>query len=288
MKAAVILNSKAGSITGSGKDFKKEITNHFAEHGIKTDFLEPDEKESLISSGYDIIAVSGGDGTISSIAGLLTGTSIPMGVIPSGTLNHFAKDNNIPLVPLDAVNVILDFKVKKIDTGEVNGKIFINNSSIGLYPKMVKHRERIGGSKWISMGLAFFNIFKRMPLLQLEMKREGKIVKCKTPFVFIGNNEYQFHLFYLGKRKSLTDGKLSVYYPKKTGRFYMFWYAILALFNMLKEENSFEVLLTEEIIIFSNKKELEVALDGEVLHMAPPLIYKIKPLGLNLIVPKEQ
>lgn len=290
MKAAVILNTKAGSVPGTGKDFKKEITDYFGTHGIKADFLDGDlnNVNELLATGYDFIAVSGGDGTISSIATLISGTSLPLGVIPSGTLNHFAKDNNIPLDPMEAVKVIADYKIKRVDTAEVNGRVFINNSSIGLYPKMVKHRERLGGNKWVAMGMAFIRIFTRMPHLDLNIKQDNKYISCRTPFVFIGNNEYKMDLFNLGSRDNLTKGMLSVFYPKETGHFAMLKFAFLALLNKLEEHKNFEVILTDEITIHSNKEVLEVSFDGEVHHMRPPLKYKIRPLDLKLIVPADK
>lgn len=290
MRAAVILNTKAGSVPGSGKDFKKEITEYFGTHGIKADFIDRDlnDVNELLDSGYDFIAASGGDGTISNIAGLLSGTSLPLGIIPSGTLNHFAKDNSIPLEPMEAVKVIAEYKIKRIDTAEVNGRVFINNSSIGLYPKMVKQRERLGGNKWISMFKAFIRIFGSMPHLDLSIKQEAKHIHCRTPFVFIGNNEYKMDLFNLGTRDDLTKGMLSVFYPKETGHFAMLRFALLALLNKLEQHKNFEVILTDEITIHSNKEVLEVALDGEVHHMRPPLKYKIRHLDLKLIVPDDK
>jgi len=290
MRAAIIFNARAGSIPGTGKDFKREIIGLFGEHGIKTDFLDAEHIDAveLLSSGYDLAVVCGGDGTISNIAGILAGSSLPLGVIPSGTFNHFAKDNSIPLDIREAVKTIVSFKISSIDTGEVNGKLFINNSSIGLYPKMVKQREILGGNKWISMGKALLTILGRMPVLDIKIKEGNNQKSYRTPFVFVGNNEYKMDIFNLGSRASLSDGKLSIYFPKRGGKFAMAGFALLALINRLKQQKNFNVISTDEFTITSRKEFLDVAIDGEAYRMKTPLVYKINPLNLKIILPPDK
>src|SRR5262249_39207144 len=88
------------------------------------------------------IVAGGGDGTINTVASIVVGTGIPLGLLPLGTLNHFAKDLGIPLTIDEAVGVVLGGRTIEVDVGEVNGKIFLNNSSLGLYPRIVRLRER--------------------------------------------------------------------------------------------------------------------------------------------------
>ena len=91
----------------------------------------------------DVIVAGGGDGTIHTIAAVLAGTGVPLGILPLGTLNHFAKDLGIPMELHDAVDVVAAARGVNVDVGEVNGIVFINNSSIGVYPYMVLDRERL-------------------------------------------------------------------------------------------------------------------------------------------------
>src|SRR4030095_8006816 len=85
---------------------------------------------------------AGVDATVSAVAGVVRGTGTALGILPFGTLNHFAKDLHIPLDPADAARVIAACKRMSVDVGEVNGRCFINNASLGLYPGMVKERDR--------------------------------------------------------------------------------------------------------------------------------------------------
>ena len=94
----------------------------------------------------------GGDGTVDTVAAALVGTEVALGVLPLGTLNHFAKDLGLPLELGGAVQTIGAGYTVRIDVGDVNGQMFLNNSSLGLYPRIVRHRqkqtERLGRSKW--------------------------------------------------------------------------------------------------------------------------------------------
>jgi diacylglycerol kinase family enzyme len=131
----------------------------------------------FVSSGMDCIVAAGGDGTMSSIAAVLAGTRIPMGVLPIGTLNHFARDLGILFDVEQAVRIITKGEPQGVDVGEVNGRIFINNSSIGLYPAAVRLREkyldRLGGNKWIAMALALLTVFRRFPLFTVKLEAKG-------------------------------------------------------------------------------------------------------------------
>lgn len=296
MKISVIINNSAGygKILSGNHDLEGLVKKYYpGSDVIKTggDKISAEVKKA-IEKGSEIIAVSGGDGSISAAAGVLINSDVPLAVIPSGTLNHFAKDTGIPLDPEEAVKNISEGKIKKVDMGEVNGKFFINNSSVGLYPKIIKHRDREikkeGSGKWMAMGRAIINVFKRMPVIDVRIKSDFTKIFCTTPFVFIGNNEYYTDMFNAGVRENLTGGKLSLFYPTWTGRFTLLRFAFLALINKLKDQKDFHTLDTEEIKIETKQKELEVAVDGEVFHLETPLDYKIHPRALKIIVPEEK
>ena len=92
------------------------------------------------------MVVGGGDGTLSAAASILAGTDTALGVLALGTLNHFARDLRIPLDLDGAIGVIAAGHHQTVDVGEVNGQVFINNSSIGIYPFFVA--ERSGRAEW--------------------------------------------------------------------------------------------------------------------------------------------
>lgn len=289
MKAAIIINEEAGQ-----GNRLQEISDYLDRGNFKYDIFKisgknlPDILEKVSNKNYETLIAAGGDGTVSSVAEKAVNLHKTMGIIPAGTLNHFAKDAGIPLNTDEALRTILGGSTILIDTASVNDHIFLNNSSIGLYPKVVKRREqqmKLGGRKWPAMIKATMAVLKSIPKINVTIEADDSTVKCKTPFVFIGNNDYKFDFFNLGRREGLEDGLLSIYYPKYEGRISYLRLILKTLMGKLDQEANFRIIHNEEIIIYSNKKKLEVSIDGEVFKLKTPLHYKIKPKSLRIIVP---
>ena len=297
MKILTIINKNSGVNNISGNEFTPgNIENTFNSLNIENEIIQTNGEDiskvikSKLNSSIDAIAAAGGDGTVSAVANCLISShsDLPLAVLPAGTLNHFAKDLKLPLDLKASAEVISKGKITKIDAGEVNGKIFINNSSIGFYPKVVKKRlqnQKLGGSKWTAMGNAILNAFNKFPLLEVIVESEEEKINCKTPFVFIGNNEYYFDILNLGTRDKLDQGYLSLYYPNSSDKYSMFRFAFLALINKLHQPKDFSIVFTKEASLNINKSRIEAALDGELFTFTPPLKYKIIPKCLNVIVP---
>jgi diacylglycerol kinase family enzyme len=297
MKAAVILNKDAGK-KDSGQAYSSgKIKDSFQRLNITVEVFQisgdeiPEKVKECVEATFDVIIAAGGDGTISSIASELEGTKTALGILPFGTLNHFAKDNNIPLDFDEAIKVISENKIRSIDIVEVNGKKFINNSSIGIYPKVVKHRdsikEQLGGRKWIAMLIAFINEIKKFSSIEVDVISKENKFNVRTPFVFIGNNNYQMNIFNLGTRERLDEGILTVYFPNTTGFFSFLRFLFLAAINKLKQAEDFTFIKAKEVTIITRRrnKKLDVSVDGEVIHLSPPLNYKIKAGQLKLLSP---
>jgi len=234
---------------------------------------------------------AGGDGTISTVAAALSGTDKVLGVLPIGTLNHFAKDLNIPLDLENAVQTIVEGESAAVDVGEVNGRIFINNSSLGLYPQIVSRREaqqqRLSRGKWPAFFWATIQALRRFPFLDLRIEFEGRQIFRRTAFLFVGNNEYQIAGFSLGSRGCVDAGKLGLYLTHRTGRFGLFRLALHALFGRVDQAKDFDVFCVTEARIETRKRRLLVAFDGEIEWMQTPLAYRIRPGALRVCVPRK-
>lgn len=296
MKAAVIMNLTSGE--SSSDSHTKLLKDFFIKKGIEPVIYVSEGEDAFtnakeaIQNGTDVIVAVGGDGTISAVVRAVAGSGKPLAVIPMGTFNHFAKDLNIPLDMEEAVKLIKEGEPGSIDIGEVNGITFINNSSVGIYPKAVKIRdewlERIGGKKWFAMLISFISVFKRFPLFSIKLKIENKEIINRTPFVFVGNNEYKIDLFNLGIRETLCSNKLSIYTAHCSGRWGLIKIVFKALFNKLHQDEDFTLLLVNEMKLESKRKVVDVSIDGEVIKMKTPLYYKIRPGQLTVILPKNQ
>lgn len=246
--------------------------------------------ERMLSEGHSPIVAGGGDGTISAVASVLVDTERPLGILPLGTLNHFAKDLKIPLDIEGAVNVILEGSIAGVDVGEVNGHVFINNSSLGLYPSIVHRRQqqqlRLGRGKWPAFIWAALGVLRRYPFISVRLTADNTELRRRTPFVFIGNNEYEMEGVRIGARACLNAGKLSLHVARRTGRWGLVRFAIRALLGTLRNEKDLDTLCSEDIWIETRHKLLRVATDGEVSLMEAPLHYRIRPAALRVLVPE--
>jgi diacylglycerol kinase family enzyme len=210
-------------------------------------------------------------------------------VLPLGTLNHFAKDLGIPLDLDEAVRNLATGRARQVDVGEVNDRIFLNNSSLGLYPDIVHDREkqqrRLGRGKWPAALWATLSALRRYPILSVKLLVDGDRLARHTPFVFIGNNEYRMEGLSIGERACLDAGTLSLYVAQHPGRLGLLRFALRALCGRLAQERDFDVLLANEMEIATPHRHLRVATDGEVNVMKTPLRYRVRPGALTVIVP---
>ena len=293
MRAEVILNTASG--TNATENLPVEIEQLFKAEGVyaKIHLAQlGDDINSLAQQAANrdaqIIVAGGGDGTLNSVASAVVGTDKVFGVLPLGTLNHFAKDLQIPLELDDAVKTIAHGRTVEVDVGEFNGRIFLNNSSLGLYPSIVREREkqqRLGYRKWPAFVSAAWAVLMRYPFLDIRLEADGKAVATRTPFLFVGNNRYEMETLNIGRRSELDAGALSLYLTHRTGRLGLIRLAWRALFGGLNQEKDFMALTTEELSIETKKKRLRVALDGEVTVVEPPLRYRIRKKALKVRVP---
>lgn len=304
VRIEVIINAGSGAVNGNlapgnssdEGSVEQRLAELFAARNI-------DARISLAHSGQEVVELAkraalsdsavivagGGDGTINSVATEVIDTDKALAILPFGTLNHLAKDLGIPLELEAAVNTIHEGNVVQIDAGEVNDHIFLNNSSLGLYPSIVRERQkqqRLGWGKWPAFIWAALGVLRRYPFVGVRLSVDGKELVTRTPFVFIGNNEYEMESLHIGSRTCLDAGKLSLYVTNRIGRLGLFRLALRALFGGLRQEKDFLALCSEEIWIETKHSRLRVALDGEITIMHPPLHYRARPRALRVIVPK--
>lgn len=243
---------------------------------------------AAMQQGARTIVAGGGDGTVNAVASVVLGSDVALGVLPLGTLNHFARDLRIPFALGAAVDVIVRGHTRRVDVGEVNCRIFLNNSSLGLYPNIVRTREkqqRLGRGKWPAALWATVAALRRYPFLQLRLRIGAREVARRTPFVFVGNNEYAMHGLRIGERQALDRGKLSLYVAQEPGRLALLRFALRAIFGRLAQARDFDVVLVENMVIETRHRHLRVATDGEVSLMRTPLSYRVLPRALTVIAP---
>jgi diacylglycerol kinase family enzyme len=282
-RVAVLLNPSAGSARDGIED---QVVRLFAAAGCDARVMQLNSSahavecvRTALAEGADTIAAGGGDGTISSVAAALIGSSTPLGVLPLGTLNHFAKDLGIPAALEAAVSTIATGADARVDAGEVNGVTFLNNSSIGIYPDIVVERESLRGRgyrKWTALALASARIIGRYSGVVVRLTAGGVSQVIRTPFLMVGNNQYEIEGTRMGARSRLDRGELSAYLaPRLRGRD-LPRLAALALLGRVKDNPVLESFVTDSLTVEAvGRRRLRVARDGEVAVMTTPLRYRI-------------
>jgi diacylglycerol kinase family enzyme len=294
----IILNIAAGTAAEAAEQIRGRLRDAFAAVGAQPTIVSPSERENIatiarraVRDGDEPIVAAGGDGTISAVAAEVAGTAKALGVLPLGTLNHFAKDLRIPLELNAAVETIARGRVVAVDVAEVNGKVFVNNSSLGIYPRIVSRREaqqeRLARGKWAAFVWATLNAFRRFPFIDLRITIGDEQLARRSAFVFVGNNRYEIAGFRLGSRATLNEGRLGLYLTHRTGRFGLLRLALRALFGRLNQAADFEAFSVAEARIESRRQRLLVATDGEVETMQTPLHYRSRPGALRVLVPAD-
>lgn len=281
MNVVLVCNEKSGG--GFSPD---ELTDMFRRHGIvvqQTVLLGDGFEKKLapfIKRGATIAAV-GGDGTISAVANLVAGTKAVLAPLPGGTLNHFVKDLGVPQDLDDALAALAAAKPRAIDVAKVNGRVFINNSSIGFYPSSLRERDRLEDKlgKWPAAIMASIHTMTR--LKGYEVRLEGETLS--TPFVFVGNNKYEIREPGLPERKRLDAGVLTVFVARRASRWSLAKIALLSLVGRAHLLEEFDVRMVKTVRIASRRKSIGVSRDGELSRMRLPLRYEVVPGALRVL-----
>ncbi|MBH2007158.1 hypothetical protein I8H83_00970 [Candidatus Saccharibacteria bacterium] len=226
-----------------------------------------------------LIAAIGGDGTLNSVAQELYDTDAVFIPLPGGTLNHFTKDAGIAQTLDEALAALATASARKVDIALVNDKLFLNNSSIGIYPTSLRVREsvetRLG--KWPSAVVGVIQALVKFKLYTVTMEGET----FRTPFIFIGNNDY--HLDNGGQRDSLTSGKLCAYAVRSPRRSTLATLLLYAIFGKLREADEFVIHDDTKLSIATKQSQVSVSADGEVLLLDAPLRYRCVAGSLTIL-----
>jgi diacylglycerol kinase family enzyme len=265
-------------------EYGVEAQIHIAQRGSQLATLA----ERALAGNSQTIAAGGGDGSVSSVASVLAGTDRTLGVLPLGTLNHFAKDLKIPLELEDAIRTIFDGRVTQVDVGEVNGRIFLNNSSLGIYPRLVRLREKQeqgGRAKFLAMARSLVAIMRHYSRVRVRVAPDEKGGKeYDTPLLFVGNNRYEITGLNVGSRTALDGGTLWVCTAPSAGPRELMAIGMRALLNRLRG-GDIDMFAAKDLLVSTRHKHLEVSADGEVFRLDAPLRYRSRPKALRVVVP---
>jgi YegS/Rv2252/BmrU family lipid kinase len=289
---SVIINERSG--LSAKPDAGPQIQSLFADRGARVRLERVRDPGDVASRARqaaargDLLVVVGGDGTVNAVAAAAVDTGATLGVLPTGTLNHFAKDLGVPIDLEGAVATIVTGTVRQVDVGEVNGRIFVNNSSVGLYPRMVWEREseqRRGRHKWTAFTIAMMRTWRNYRTVAAHIDVDGERAIVRTPFIFVGNNDYIVQGLRIGGRAALDGGRLSIFVAPECGRFEILALPLRALVHRLGEITPLARFTAQALSVEVGRHHVSVAFDGEIAVMKTPLEFKIRPQALRVLVP---
>ena len=241
-----------------------------------------------LKAGVELFIAAGGDGTIHSVAQAIVGTHARMAIIPAGTINHLAKDLDIPLDWKPALDLAVSGDVKQIDVGEVNGVYFTNILLLGVYPDMVRERERL--RHWYGKSRAYlraiYKAIRRFHFVTIMVETPQKSQVIRTPVFAVAVNRYEFDSpGIVAPKASFEEGQLAVYWLPEGGRAAVTKTILKFVGGRLQLGRDLKNLYTTEVTVQSRHPRLRLGMNGELVTMETPLQIRIVPRGLGIVVP---
>jgi undecaprenyl-diphosphatase len=226
--------------------------------------------EAARSGRAKALGVAGGDGSVAAAAAVALEHGLPLAVVPAGTLNHFARDVGLE-TPQDAVDAVLAGDAVQVDVADVNGTPFLNTSSIGSYPEMVRRRDRLSGrlGKWLALTVAAAQVLRTGSPLSLVVN--GRPIRVWI--LFVGNCRYTPRGLSPAWRPRLEDGLLDVQYLRADLRFGRTRAVLATLLGVSEHSRSYGHLEAEEVRVVSHSGEQQVAYDGEMGEKAGEFVF---------------
>ncbi len=297
MRIALVINTASGGV-GAGAT-PEAIRARLAAAGIEA-LGEADRGASLpariaaavTEPGIDAVVVAGGDGTVACAAAALVGHATPLGILPLGTMNLLAKDLGLPL-DLDGAIANLAAGVRRpIDVGDVNGRIFVINSVLGMPARVARHREahreRRAFRTLLRWTIGMLRHLGRYPRLSVTGLIDGKARRLRVRLMAVVVGDYVER-----------PGQVLMRAPIDAGRLTLSVVADLSVWRSLRLALGFalgdwrrlpevERMPVSDLTIGSRRRTLRVMNDGEVLLIPTPLRYRIRRHALTVIAPRTE
>lgn len=282
MPGVVLVNPHSGPDETSPSDIAAEFpgsrVHEIEGHTVKRQVEDAIER----AHDPDFVAVAGGDGTIRCAAGVVAGTDLPLLPIPAGTRNHFAREVGIPT--LEDAGRASSGRVKRIDVGEVNGEVFVNNANIGIYPRIVADRK-VRQKRFSKQTATLVATWQQVRTLHKFTVTVDGASSYRAWMVFVGNGRYGSSLLDLADRETLDGGILDVRIMRADGRLARLRVGLSLLLGRAEDSPMTVFDEVSSIELGFTKPRVDVALDGEIIPMSTPLRFRCRPKALKVLVP---
>ncbi len=249
-----------------------------------------DEATRAVRDGFRIVVAAGGDGSVAGVAHALAGTDAALGVLPLGTFNYFARGLKMPEDPEAAAQAILDGQRHDIAVGTLNGRVFLNNIAIGLYPAILEEREatyaRFGRYRLLAHLASLRTILRFQTPHRMEIYQDDTRHRIRTPMLFVARSAYQLDQFGLEGGDAISDDRFVMFLAHQQTRLGFLRLAWKLIRKRVDHGKDIIVSTPRRIAVaVRGRRRISVALDGEKLRMSLPLRIKLNDHGLQVILP---
>lgn len=296
---SMVMNTGSGHHAAGHQQLAKQLMAYFNQNGFDVDLYQltqASQLQQVVAKARQkherkggIIVAAGGDGTLNTVAQELKYSDIRLGIIPLGTFNYVARALDIPLDPMAAAQVIVQGIAKPIHLGTINDYVYLNNASIGLYPKIIEQRElhnaRYGRFRAVAMVSGLAVLMREQLKLKLRMTIDGEQTPIETPLVFFGNNQLQLQDMKLTLADCVAQGKLAAVAMTTLTRWKMIRLIHQLQLGTFEQAPEVSCFCADQIKIESRASIMKVAIDGEIVKIQTPLVFKVAHHALQVMVP---
>lgn len=294
----VVIN--AGSGRQEADEARRLIGAVFERAGREHEFLPignpetlpmvADRAVALALRNGGVVVAAGGDGTVNGVAQQVLGRGCPFGVLPQGTFNYFARTHGIPQEAEAAAQALLRAQVAPVQAGRVNGRVFLVNASLGLYPQLLEDREafkaQLGRSRMVALMSGLWTLLREHRQLYLDLEVEGRRQQIRTPTLFVGNNPLQLRQIGIEPAEAVEHGQLVGLALKPVDNLHMLGLVLRGALGRLGEAEQIMTRAFAELRVEARRRgPIRAAVDGEILFLQPPLSFTVADEPLWLMQP---
>jgi Sphingosine kinase and enzymes related to eukaryotic diacylglycerol kinase len=295
MRAVILANRRSGTNTQDSEALTRACDAFGA--GCEVILLDPDTDLSdlidhKIAEGAEAVISAGGDGTAMAIANAMLGREVPMGVLPMGTFNFFARGLGLSETPEEAAAQLRDGTVHDIRVGQVNGRAFLNNASLGVYPAILKKREAIydrwGRHRVVAYWSVIKTILQTQHRMRLTITADGTPHEVKTPLVFIARSAYQLDVFGLDGAQTISEDGFATFVIHARSRMDLLRLALTLAARKMPPRQDFTLIRAQHLVIAhhgGSHHPFLTAFDGEKARLSAPLSLTMSEMPLRILTP---
>jgi diacylglycerol kinase family enzyme len=249
-----------------------------------------DEAARAVRDGFCVVVAAGGDGSVAGVAHALAGTKAALAVLPLGTFNYFARGLKMPEEPAAAAKAILDGQPHDINVGTLNGRVFLNNIAIGLYPAILEEREaayaRWGRYRFLAHLASLRTILRFQKPYRMDLYQDETRHRIRTPMMFVARSAYQLDQFGLEGGDAISDDRFVMFLAHQQTRLGFLRLAWRLIRKRVDHGRDVIVSTPRRIAVaVRGRRKISVALDGEKLRMKLPLRIQLNDHVLRVILP---